>query len=223
MRVAAFQRGQLGLRVHVFSIHDNAGHVLEQAYVPSPPSPLCVLLLRPSSTVADHYACQALCYIQLLLLKTHLCCFEFKNVTVNRYSVRCMMDDGFGKISVMLSDASLIAMIGLRSFNLISIREFDDDNSLPTPISSLINTNWLLTISKGHKVDDSLLEFQGAGVSLVPLTVIPPDGPATHDIGTSEDRWDPGVDISDQSGNVPSSQGSLSPPVHQPGGGNVAG
>ncbi|KAK9048344.1 hypothetical protein SSX86_032693 [Deinandra increscens subsp. villosa] len=96
-----------------------------------------------------------------------------------------------------------------------SIREFDDDNSLPTPISSLIDTNWLLTISQGHKVDDSLLEFQGAGVSPVPLTVIPPDGP--------EDRWDPGVDVSEQSGNVPSSQGSFSLPVHQPGGGNVAG
>ncbi|KAK9075523.1 hypothetical protein SSX86_003847 [Deinandra increscens subsp. villosa] len=165
-----------------------------------------------------------------------------------RYSVRCTMDDGFGKISVMLSDASLIAKIGVRSFNLISIREFDAANTLPAPISNLINTNWLLTISQGHRIDDSLLEFRGAGVSPVPLTVIPPDEPGkrllthliyfcthvqqnlsemlyapTHDIGTLEDRWEPGVDVSEQSQNMPSSQGSFSPSVDQAGGGNVAG
>ncbi|KAK9074888.1 hypothetical protein SSX86_003207 [Deinandra increscens subsp. villosa] len=46
---------------------------------------------------------------------------------------------------------------------------------------------------------------------------------ATHDIGTSEDRWEPGVDISEQSENLPSSQGSFSPTVDQTGGRNVAG
>ncbi|KAK9079793.1 hypothetical protein SSX86_001466 [Deinandra increscens subsp. villosa] len=141
-----------------------------------------------------------------------------------RYTVRCTMDDGSAQISVLLSDASLITMTGVRCFNLITVDGFTDADTLPTPIADLIHTNWLLTVNQGRRITDSLLELRGTGVSPIPIAVVQPDEPGmhllnhlisfrkavqqnsykllttvTHDIGTSEDRWEPGIDLSAQS------------------------
>ncbi|KAK9074694.1 hypothetical protein SSX86_003012 [Deinandra increscens subsp. villosa] len=133
------------------------------------------------------------------------------------------MDDGSAKISVLLSDASLITMTGVRCFNLITIDGFSDVNILPTPIANLIHTKWLLTVNQGRRITDSLLELRGTGVSPVPIAVVKPGEPVTHDIGTSEDRWEPGIDLSAERQDVSSSQGSHDPGVDQAGVGNVAG
>ncbi|KAK9073666.1 hypothetical protein SSX86_006260 [Deinandra increscens subsp. villosa] len=156
------------------------------------------------------------------------------------YTVRCTMDDGSAQISVLLSDASLITMTGVPCFNLITIDGLTDANTLPTPIADLTHTKWLLTVNQGRRITDLLLELRGTGVSPIPIAVLRPGEPGrqllshlmyfrkaveqnsyklltaiTHDIGTSEDRWEPGIDLDAQSQDAASSQGSHSPSVDQ--------
>ncbi|KAK9053002.1 hypothetical protein SSX86_029632 [Deinandra increscens subsp. villosa] len=140
-----------------------------------------------------------------------------------RYTVRCTMDDDSAKISVLLSDASLITMTGVRCFNLITIDGFTDVNILPTPIANLIHTKWLLTVNQRHRVTDSLLELRGTGASPVPIAVVKPGEPVTHDIVTSEDMWEPGIDLSAERQDINSSQGSHDPAIDQASVENVAG
>ncbi|KAK9072547.1 hypothetical protein SSX86_008981 [Deinandra increscens subsp. villosa] len=125
----------------------------------------------------------------------HRCPTHGDRYLLYRYTVKCTMDDESAKISVLLSDASLITMTGVRCFNLTTIEGFTDVNVLPTPIASLIHTKWLLTVKQGYRITDSLLEFRGTGASPIPIAVVKPGEPVTHDIGTSEDRWEPGIDL----------------------------
>ncbi|KAK9065378.1 hypothetical protein SSX86_016761 [Deinandra increscens subsp. villosa] len=178
----------------------------------------------------------------------HRCPTHGDRYLLYRYSVRCTMDDGSAQISVLLSDASLITMTGVRCFKLINIDGFTDANTLPTPIADLTHTKWLLTVNQGRRITYSLLELRGTGASPIPLAVVRPGEPGkqllshlmyfrkaleqnsykqlsavTHDIGTSEDRWEPGIDLDAQSQDNASSQGSHNPSVDQVAIGNVAG
>ncbi|KAK9068544.1 hypothetical protein SSX86_012659 [Deinandra increscens subsp. villosa] len=119
-------------------------------------------------------ACDAIVNTQR---QPHGCPTHGDRYLLYRYTVRCTMDDDSAKINVLLSDASLITMTGVRCFNLITIDGFTNVNILPTPIANLIHTKWLLTVNQGRRLTDSMLEFRGTGVSPIPIAVVKPGEP----------------------------------------------
>ncbi|KAK9064714.1 hypothetical protein SSX86_016096 [Deinandra increscens subsp. villosa] len=61
---------------------------------------------------------------------------------------------------------------------------------VPPPISQLIGSRWIFSVTRGHAWSETMLQFVATTVSQVPPPQLPPLNQAPVDPGTSEDRFE---------------------------------
>ncbi|KAK9061206.1 hypothetical protein SSX86_018386 [Deinandra increscens subsp. villosa] len=82
-----------------------------------------------------------------------------------RYEVRCTVEDISGKMDLALHDSIIIAMVGVRCFDMIAIYGFADVDILPNIIRGLLGGRWIMTVANGQIQDNKMLQFEVSEVS----------------------------------------------------------
>ncbi|KAK9067683.1 hypothetical protein SSX86_011794 [Deinandra increscens subsp. villosa] len=96
------------------------------------------------------------------------------------YNIVCMVEDTTGSATITVFERGVLGMIGIRCYDMISIRGFTDANVIPDPIKALIGKQWLFTVNKGERYSGTLLRFLSDDVKPMPVAVLAPGSSFGH-------------------------------------------
>ncbi|KAK9049482.1 hypothetical protein SSX86_031549 [Deinandra increscens subsp. villosa] len=125
----------------------------------------CTIIRIPEPQPWYYVACDA-CHRTLKRENQDWACpYHGQMYLTYRYEVRCTVEDISGKMELKLHDSIIIAMVGVRCFDMIAIYGFADINILPNIIRGLLCGRWIMTVANGQIQDNKMLQFEVSEVS----------------------------------------------------------